>query len=586
MTADSAPIRATKIREEVLKMNLSFSLRQKLFGMAAMTTLITLVVGWAGYAGLRRVMTASDSLAVNSRIQREQMRGDMMHDAIRADAFAALQAADHKNSAVQQSVRADLAEHSKIFRESLAEVGRDTQADATRQELQRARPQVEAYIAAAEKICRLAFENQAAAVNEMAAFDQAFKGLEDEMDKLGDLIEAETKQVQQHGAEAGQRARFQIMLIAGLAVLVATTFSLLIAANIARPMKKMTEAAQAIAAGDINQQVDYYSSDEIGRLADSFRQMVDYIRTIASTTSAIGKGDLTVSLAPRSPHDVLSVNLNQAVTALRQTIEQIAQNTATLSTASEELSATSSHMSQVAQETASQANAVSAATGQISTNIRTVAGASDEMNVSIREIARGAGQAAQIAATGVRVAETTNTTITRLAENSAEIGQVIRLITSIAEQTNLLALNATIEAARAGDSGKGFAVVANEVKELARETARATGEISEKITAIQASAQDAVGAISQISGIINQISDIQHTVASAVEEQTATTNEISRNVSDVASGSDDIARNINVVAQSVKTTTIGTSETQRAASELARMSNDLRMLLSRFRFSN
>jgi methyl-accepting chemotaxis protein len=121
---------------------------------------------------------------------------------------------------------------------------------------------------------------------------------------------------------------------------------------------------------------------------------------------------------------------------------------------------------------------------------------------------------------------------------------VIKVITSIAQQTNLLALNATIEAARAGEAGKGFAVVANEVKELAKETAKATEDISRKIEAIQADTQGAVEAIARISGIINQISDIQNTIASAVEEQSATTNEIGRNISEASKGSTEIAQNI------------------------------------------
>ncbi len=141
---------------------------------------------------------------------------------------------------------------------------------------------------------------------------------------------------------------------------------------------------------------------------------------------------------------------------------------------------------------------------------------------------------------GRQIAETTNETIAKLGQSSAEIGKVIKVITSIAQQTNLLALNATIEAARAGEAGKGFAVVANEVKELAKQTAKATEDISRKIEAIQADTKGAVDAIGQIGRIIMQINDIQNTIASAVEEQTATTNEISRNVAEAAKGSTDI----------------------------------------------
>jgi methyl-accepting chemotaxis protein len=178
----------------------------------------------------------------------------------------------------------------------------------------------------------------------------------------------------------------------------------------------------------------------------------------------------------------------------------------------------------------------------------------------------------------------TNTTVAKLGESSAEIGNVVKVITSIAQQTNLLALNATIEAARAGEAGKGFAVVANEVKELAKQTAKATEDISRKIEAIQTDTKGAVEAIGKIGQIINQINDLQNTIASAVEEQTATTGEIGRNVVEAAKGSNEIAHNITGVAQAAQSTTEGASETKRAADDLSRMANDLQRLVGQFKF--
>jgi methyl-accepting chemotaxis protein len=178
----------------------------------------------------------------------------------------------------------------------------------------------------------------------------------------------------------------------------------------------------------------------------------------------------------------------------------------------------------------------------------------------------------------------TNATVWKLSESSGEIGKVIKVITSIAEQTNLLALNATIEAARSGEAGKGFAVVANEVKELARQTARATEDISSKIAAIQGDAKNTVEAIVQIGKIVNQINDFQATIASAVEEQTATTREMGRNVAEAARGSGEIAQNISGVAQAARSTTEAAGNASRSADELAHIAGDLQRLVAQFRF--
>ncbi len=254
---------------------------------------------------------------------------------------------------------------------------------------------------------------------------------------------------------------------------------------------------------------------------------------------------------------------------------QIEQNAAALSSSAEELTAISQQMAGNAEETATQANVVSAASDEVSKNVNVVATSSEEMQASIREISKNANEAARVAKSAVTVAETTNKTISKLGESSAEIGKVIKVITSIAQQTNLLALNATIEAARAGEAGKGFAVVANEVKELAKQTAKATEEIGQKIEAIQGDTKGAVQAIAEISVVINQINDISNSIASAVEEQTVTTNEIGRNVTEAAKGTGDIAKNIAGVASAARETTQGATDTQKAAQVLTELAVQL-----------
>ncbi len=282
--------------------------------------------------------------------------------------------------------------------------------------------------------------------------------------------------------------------------------------------------------------------EERERLAEfeSERQQVEEFRTrieaLLEAVHAAARGELTREMTVKGADPVgqLGEGLGKFFSNLRGNVHNISQTAQSLARASRELTAVSQQMAATAEETATQANVASAAAEEVSKNVSTVATGAEEMGVSIKEIAKNANEAAKVATSAVKVAERTNSIVAKLGESSAEIGNVIKVITSIAQQTNLLALNATIEAARAGEAGKGFAVVANEVKELAKQTAKATEDISRKIEAIQGDTKGAVDAIAQIGKIINQINDIQNTIASAVEEQTSTTGEISRNVAEAA----------------------------------------------------
>ncbi|MCA9115601.1 MAG: hypothetical protein KDA79_10975 [Planctomycetaceae bacterium] len=247
-----------------------------------------------------------------------------------------------------------------------------------------------------------------------------------------------------------------------------------------------------------------------------------------------------------------------------------------------EMQSGSKQMAGNSEETARQAQVVAGASNKATQNVETVASAAEQLSASIGEISRHVQSASIMTQQAVQQAEQTNETICDLGHSSDEIGKVIKVITSIAQQTNLLALNATIEAARAGEAGKGFAVVANEVKELARQTARATEEISQKIGAIQSATSGAARAIGSIGSSISRINEIATTIASAVEEQTAATSEISRNVAEAARGTGEVTANIAGVSQAADEAGRSAGDILAAANGLAQESLNLDRVSTEF----
>ncbi len=262
----------------------------------------------------------------------------------------------------------------------------------------------------------------------------------------------------------------------------------------------------------------------------------------------------------------------RVVEGLNDAVEKLSEAAGELDTSSKELTSNSDKTNDQAQAAASGSNEVAKAVEIVATN-------TEEMLASIKEISRNANEASSMSSLTRDQAQTTNASIETLGKSSQDIGDVIKVISSIAQQTNLLALNATIEAARAGEAGRGFAVVANEVKELAKQTANATEDITKKISTIQGETSGAVGAINEIGSSIDKLNDIAMSIAASVEEQLATTNEVARVVQESNTGVQSISANITTVSEAASETSQKSAKILEASQALSKLAENLGELI-------
>lgn len=270
------------------------------------------------------------------------------------------------------------------------------------------------------------------------------------------------------------------------------------------------------------------------------------------------------------------------ITEQVQMANNVKQVTEIVASASTQLQNTAEGMLTTAEQVTQQSGAVAAAAEQASANVQTVASAAEELSASIEEVGRQVEESSKIAQNAAEETKQTNESVEELAEAADKIGEVVELISDIAAQTNLLALNATIEAARAGDAGKGFAVVANEVKSLASQTAKATGDIAAQISAIQSATGNAVTAIKGIGETISQVNEIATAIASAVEEQGAATKEIARNVQEAATGTQEVSSNIVEVQKAAAKTGQSSGQVLESAQELSKQAEALQDEMVKF----
>ena len=520
-----------------------WTIKNKLFGLTTCGLLFVAGVSVTGYWGITAVEKTTVAVAATSSAIRNHIEAGVYSDTARADVSAVFTLKGEE----QQNKVEEFNQHCKLLQDRIVKA-RDFASDPTSQALLNDENElVGRYVNSGKSLVDAIAHQPSVAMSQLGPYLQMYKELQGKIESTSDQLEKSSKEAEVGAATKAARATRVMFGMCGVSLLLLLAVAMRITWSITHGLNAFSAKFNAMAeANDLTSRVDQDRRDEIGEFGRSVNLFVEKV------------------------HDILA---------------QVSEGVQHVAGASERLSATSQQISANSEETSAQAGTVSQATQHVSQNLQSVSTGADQMTTTIQSIATNAHEAATVASNAVQTAQSANATVAKLGASSAEIGEVIKVITSIAQQTNLLALNATIEAARAGEAGKGFAVVANEVKELAKQTAKATDDISRKIMAIQTDTKGAVEAIGTISGVISQVNDISGTIATAVEEQSATTNEMTRNVADAAKGSEEITRNIAGVADAARGTSASAQESQKAANELAEMAVQLRSLVGQFKIN-
>ncbi|NVO15060.1 MAG: methyl-accepting chemotaxis protein [Rhodoplanes sp.] len=384
-----------------------------------------------------------------------------------------------------------------------------------------------------------------------------------------DVVLAEAHALSANLSARGNATTLWQIVVGLLVAMAAIALMWVVARTISRPIQQSVRFAEGIAAGNFDQTLDVQQTDEVGTLAETLRKMMrDLRQMIAQRAEDQAKAETQRKADMRNLADGFEAAVGEIVE--------------TVSSASGELERAAGTLTRTAETTQRLSTKVASASENASSNVQSVASATNEMASSVHEIARQVQESSRIANEAVKQAEKTDGRITELSQAASRIGDVVKLITAIAEQTNLLALNATIEAARAGEAGRGFAVVANEVKALAAQTGKATGEIGAQIAGMQQATQDSVTAIKEIGGTIGRIAEISSSIAAAIEEQGAATAEIARNVAQASAGTTEVATNITEVDRGATETGSASSQVLSSAQSLSSESNRLKLEVGKF----
>jgi methyl-accepting chemotaxis protein len=547
------------------------SISAKLFAIVSFLFMVIAIIGGFAFLQMRSINMAAQDIQAQwlpsvrwigeMRVQSSRFRAVLRDYLILPDAERADIA---KNLAAR---KADFEKAAKAYQPLIS-------SPAERDLAEQLEKQWQGFLAASVDVQSLAAKGNVAEAKDLNAGKVVPIGRT--MDQtLAKLVELSDKGAEAAGqsAEATYLTAIRLMAaILGAAIVLGLGAAIYMVRDIRRGIGSILKPMGQLTDGELSVEIPHRGENtEIGRIASALQVFKEALVAKKASDDVVN-ADRVVSAAQA-----------QRISAATGEFEaMIGELVGSFASASTELEASASTLSANADRAQELTTMVAAASEEASTNVQAVASATEELSSSVNEISRQVQESARMANDAVDQARKTNDRVGELSRAAARIGDVVELINTIAGQTNLLALNATIEAARAGEAGRGFADVASEVKALAQQTAKATGDIGQQINDIQAATQESVGAIREISGTIEKLSDISSAIAAAVEEQGAATQEISRNVQRAAQGTQQVSSHITDVERGASETGSASSQVHSAARSLAGESDRLKHQVEKF----